>query len=337
MPFEVPDWLVKAVIQRESSGNPAAVSPAGAQGLMQVMPGTARDPGFGIKPLQNAFDAGENERFGRDYLGAMLGRYEGDTEAALIGYNAGPGNADKWIKADRDYAVLPKRGETEPYVRDILAMEGKEAKMNSAAGAFEPWQAAYDKTQEAKSPIGQLLMQEIGEKKKELAGGGGTDDWQKKLSTALYHGGLAMMKAGGEKGATFWGSLGQGLGGAATGLESLKAERKKTAEGGKDELFRLKTAAARLASPSVGRNAKSMRFDDLLKLVKDEGGGFIDPSALRKAAIKYGFHIKGDTFGSAYLQNTVKDLAAKAESGDISDEEKADLEALTELYSDVGQ
>lgn len=87
---------------------------------MQLMPGTAKNPGFGVKGTSNPWDPQENMRVGREYLNAMLKRYGGDKEAALIAYNAGPGNADKWVASGRSYDALPKRSETEPYVRKIL-------------------------------------------------------------------------------------------------------------------------------------------------------------------------------------------------------------------------
>lgn len=110
------DDLVRRVIFQESRGRADAVSPAGAAGLMQVMPGTARDPGFGVKPLDwnKRFDPVANEQFGRDYLGAMLNRYGGNVDRALIAYNAGPGTADKW-------SGVPGRlpSETQQYIANI--------------------------------------------------------------------------------------------------------------------------------------------------------------------------------------------------------------------------
>lgn len=90
------DRLMPHLVQQESGGDPTAVSPKGARGLTQVMPNTGKDPGFGIKPMQNNSVA-EQMRFGRDYLGTMLKRYNGNVEAALAAYNAGPGTVDKLI------------------------------------------------------------------------------------------------------------------------------------------------------------------------------------------------------------------------------------------------
>lgn len=107
------------VLQQESRGDPNAVSPKGARGLMQVMPDTGRDPGFGVTPLRNNSPE-ENVRFGRDYLDAMHRRY-GDPEAALVAYNAGPGAADKWVKSGRDPRFLP--AETKNYVAAITGQQ----------------------------------------------------------------------------------------------------------------------------------------------------------------------------------------------------------------------
>ncbi len=86
--------LVLAVIQTESGGDPNAVSPVGARGLMQLMPNTAKQPGFGIKGIQDDSPE-ENVRVGSEYLKAMLSRYDNNLDLALMAYNWGPGNADK--------------------------------------------------------------------------------------------------------------------------------------------------------------------------------------------------------------------------------------------------
>lgn len=101
--------------QAESGGNPNAVSPKGAKGLMQLMPGTQRDPGFGVAPAKDDSPA-ENRRVGQDYMKALYGKY-GDLDTSLAAYNWGPGNVDKWLKAGADPAKLP--AETSSYVSKI--------------------------------------------------------------------------------------------------------------------------------------------------------------------------------------------------------------------------
>ena len=109
--------LIERMIQQESGGNPNAVSPTGASGLMQIMPQTASDPGYGVKPMpwENRFDPVENRAFGESYMRSMLDKFGGDQERALVGYNWGPGNAGKWSGNRSD---LPP--ETQGYLRNIL-------------------------------------------------------------------------------------------------------------------------------------------------------------------------------------------------------------------------
>lgn len=116
------DALANAVMMQESGGNPNAVSPKGAQGLMQIMPGTGRDPGFGVAPMRDGSPQ-ENVRVGREYLSAMLKRYNGNTQLALAAYNAGPGRVDQALQQaggdpSRAIAMLP--AETRNYVPSVM-------------------------------------------------------------------------------------------------------------------------------------------------------------------------------------------------------------------------
>ena len=113
--------LINKIMMKESGGRRfdkqgnLLTSPKGAQGEMQVMPGTARDPGYGIRPAREG-DADDLARVGREYFGKMLNKY-GDTKLAAIAYNWGPGNTDKWLMAGADPSKLPR--ETQKYSADM--------------------------------------------------------------------------------------------------------------------------------------------------------------------------------------------------------------------------
>lgn len=119
--------LYNAVEMAESGGNQNAVSPKGARGVMQLMPGTMRDPGFGVTPLRDNSEA-ENRRMGREYLDAMIRKY-GNQTTALMAYNWGPGNVDKWLASGADIKKVPS--ETLNYVKKVM---GGEAQPDAALG-----------------------------------------------------------------------------------------------------------------------------------------------------------------------------------------------------------
>ncbi len=106
----LPPELLRAMMQVESGGNPQAVSPKGAMGLMQLMPGTARLMGVG-----DPYDPGENLRGGAAYMARMMKKYGDQKELALAAYNAGPGRVDAC-------GGIPPFPETQSYVKKVLSL-----------------------------------------------------------------------------------------------------------------------------------------------------------------------------------------------------------------------
>jgi soluble lytic murein transglycosylase len=99
----------------ESGGNPNAVSPKGARGLMQVMPETARNPGFGIRPSNGS--QADDVRVGQEYRATMQRRYGGDEAKMWGAYNAGPGRVDSLIQQHGAGWLDRAPAETRAYVR----------------------------------------------------------------------------------------------------------------------------------------------------------------------------------------------------------------------------
>jgi len=99
--------LIKAIIKAESAFDQFATSPKGAQGLMQLMPETARD-----LRVANSYDASQNINGGTRYFKKLLDTYQGDLSRSLAAYNAGPGRVNK-------SGPLPKIKETRDYVQRV--------------------------------------------------------------------------------------------------------------------------------------------------------------------------------------------------------------------------
>jgi soluble lytic murein transglycosylase-like protein len=112
--------LLRAVIRKESSFQPCAVSPKGAMGLMQLMPATAEQ--FRVR---DPFDPRENLSAGAKFLKQLLGRYGNDLALALGAYNAGPANVDL-------YGGVPPFQETVGYVSEILRTLGVPGEGNTS-------------------------------------------------------------------------------------------------------------------------------------------------------------------------------------------------------------
>lgn len=110
--YDVPVQLLKAMGKAESGFDAGAVSPAGAQGVMQLMPATAEALG-----VSDPFDARSNIMGGARYISDLLNKYEGDMDLALAAYNAGSGNVKK-------YGGVPPFKETQNYIQRIKEYMG---------------------------------------------------------------------------------------------------------------------------------------------------------------------------------------------------------------------
>lgn len=106
--YQLPESFIRAVVRVESDFNPSVVSRAGAMGLMQLMPKTARSMG-----VADPFDARQNILGGARYLRILANRFKGDLVLTVAAYNAGEGAVEK-------YAGIPPYKETQRYVRRVL-------------------------------------------------------------------------------------------------------------------------------------------------------------------------------------------------------------------------
>jgi soluble lytic murein transglycosylase-like protein len=106
--YQLPEPFIRAVVRVESDFNPTVVSRAGAMGLMQLMPKTARSMG-----VSDPFDARQNILGGARYLRILANRFKGDLVLTVAAYNAGHGAVEK-------YKGIPPYKETQRYVRRVL-------------------------------------------------------------------------------------------------------------------------------------------------------------------------------------------------------------------------
>lgn len=136
--YGVPVGLLKAVGMVESGFNANAVSSCGAQGVMQLMPSTAKSLG-----VTNAFDPAQNIMGGAKFLKQMLDMFNGDVSLALAGYNAGPGAVQK-------YGGIPPYAETQAYVSRVLSYAGADISAVPTGGA-NAQQSAAQETQSVRS------------------------------------------------------------------------------------------------------------------------------------------------------------------------------------------
>lgn len=120
----IADTLMPYLVAQESGGDPNALSPKGAAGIAQIMPDTARDPGYGVAPLSGwdgkdprTAPVEEQMRFAGDYLGAMINNRGGNVQEGLAAYNAGPG-------AVAEHGGIPPFAETQQYVQNITQKAG---------------------------------------------------------------------------------------------------------------------------------------------------------------------------------------------------------------------
>jgi soluble lytic murein transglycosylase-like protein len=124
--WSVPLPLLRSVAQSESGFNPRAISPKGAQGLLQLMPGTAKDLG-----VTDPFDAFQSADGGAKYLSQLYGKY-GNWSDALIAYNEGPGTFGRGV-------IYP---ESQAYADTILGRAGFDAAPPADPGAPVGWEGA---------------------------------------------------------------------------------------------------------------------------------------------------------------------------------------------------
>ncbi len=146
---QLPPQLIHSVIQAESNYDPYAVSRKGAQGLMQLIPSTARR--FGVSDV---FDPAENIQGGAKYLKYLLELYKGDHELALAAYNAGEGAVSR-------YGGVPPFPETRGYVAKVSRNLDKATASNETGTQPSSVKAIESSAKEANPAEGHNPIQEV--------------------------------------------------------------------------------------------------------------------------------------------------------------------------------
>ena len=151
--------LIDAMVQVESGGQADAISPAGAIGILQVMPETAKEIAREMGDANFPATGGESDirkylsnretgmRYGQHYMQKMLEKYGGDVEVALIAYNGGPARADAYLAAGRDFAKAGTPAETRAYVGKVMNAMGGPAVAGAGAadlGIYGPQGNSFD-------------------------------------------------------------------------------------------------------------------------------------------------------------------------------------------------
>lgn len=159
--------LLEAVKQQESGGRrydksgkllEGPMTKYGtAKGEMQVLDLTTKDPGYGVKPARDD-SPDERARVGRDYLNAMVKRY-GDEKTALVAYNWGPGNTDRWLKKGGDFSRLPK--ETQNYVAKVTGSLGS-TKLAQAPATTKVKKAGVQQAVYKAAPLSHPMLSQLG-------------------------------------------------------------------------------------------------------------------------------------------------------------------------------
>lgn len=186
--------MIKITAQSESGGHETnadgttVTSAKGAQGIMQVMPATAANPGYGVRPAQDN-SAAERARVGRDFLPAMIQHYAGDPAKAWAAYNWGPGNIDKTIKQFGDDWLQHTPAETQKYVSGNMAQLSSTA--IAAPTKVDYVNAALGKLPQGASPTLVQKTQQLAEQKFELDH---QADQEQKLNN--YNSAMSMMMDG---------------------------------------------------------------------------------------------------------------------------------------------